>query len=277
MPAHVEIDDDYDHNGNVEYILENVLMPDDGSPEYSRLKDDYNSQLTLSCTCTDNCSNIVLCCHGDGIKYTRAKGELVLLSSADKQFPSIIECNDLCECPITLCTNRRVQYGPRKNLEVFESPLYKSKGLRTTADIPCGAFICEYAGELLTLSEAQRRLEHIDKNCLVNYILCLNEHVSPQSHYLVQKQLLLTIVDPAQRGNIGRYLNHSCQPNCEILPVRTNCPIPKVGIFAKHDIYANEELCFHYAGEEHREGMSNGKPCLCGAPYCIGVIPNTRI
>ncbi|XP_030564191.1 histone-lysine N-methyltransferase SETMAR isoform X3 [Drosophila novamexicana] len=133
MPAHVEIDDDYDHNGNVEYILENVLMPDDGSPEYSRLKDDYNSQLTLSCT------------------Y------------------------------------------------------------------------------------------------------------------------------PAQRGNIGRYLNHSCQPNCEILPVRTNCPIPKVGIFAKHDIYANEELCFHYAGEEHREGMSNGKPCLCGAPYCIGVIPNTRI
>ncbi|XP_030564190.1 probable histone-lysine N-methyltransferase set-23 isoform X2 [Drosophila novamexicana] len=224
MPAHVEIDDDYDHNGNVEYILENVLMPDDGSPEYSRLKDDYNSQLTLSCTCTDNCSNIVLCCHGDGIKYTRAKGELVLLSSADKQFPSIIECNDLCECPITLCTNRRVQYGPRKNLEVFESPLYKSKGLRTTADIPCGAFIY-----------------------------------------------------PAQRGNIGRYLNHSCQPNCEILPVRTNCPIPKVGIFAKHDIYANEELCFHYAGEEHREGMSNGKPCLCGAPYCIGVIPNTRI
>ncbi|XP_030243588.1 histone-lysine N-methyltransferase SETMAR isoform X1 [Drosophila navojoa] len=270
MAALIEIEDDYDHMENVEYILENVLMPDDGSPEFRHLQDDYNSHLTLSCKCSNNknCCNNIDFCHKGGLKYMRVEDELVVIPSESQQFRSIIECNELCECQISQCLNRRVQYGPRQKLEVFESSLYKSKGLRTTAYIPRGAFICEYAGELLTPSEAQRRIKIIDESCQMNYILCLYEH---------SKTRLITIVDPSKRGNIGRYLNHSCQPNCKILPVRTNCPIPKIGIFAKRDIFANEELCFHYAGEDNYNGMLNGKPCLCGSIHCNGFIPNTEI
>lgn len=226
MAALIEIEDDYEHVENLEYILENVLMHDDGSPEFRNLKDDFNSQLTLSCKCSNNnnCCNNIEFCHKGGLKYMHVKDELVLMPNEDKQFRSIVECNDLCECKATQCLNRRVQYGPRQKLEVFDSPLYKSKGLRTAADIPSGAFICEYAGELLTLSEAQRRIKFVDRNGQMNYILCLYEHSNVQS-----SKILLTIVDPSKRGNIGRYLNHSCQPNCQILPVRTNCPIPKIG------------------------------------------------
>lgn len=49
------------------------------------------------------------------------------------------------------------------------------------------------------------------------------------------------------------------------------------GIFAKRDIQANEELCFHYGGGDFNENKTGGKPCLCAAPNCAGFVPNTPI
>lgn len=294
----LEVEDDYEHQESIEYILENVLMLDDGSNEFKRLRDDYNSLLTASCRCsiTYDCNeNNRACCHGGRFKYNASADEFVLKQKVCDYLPALIECNDLCHCNANVCKNRLVQYGPRKNLEIFDSPRFKSKGLRTTTKIPCGAFICEYAGELLTLSEAKRRLKHIDKYGQMNYILCLNEYAKSNGNTKI-KPVQVTCVDPYLRGNIGRYLNHSCNPNCDILPVRINCPIPKIcekcsiyiviililinaitGIFAKRDIDANEELCFHYGGGDSNEGVVGGKLCLCAAPNCAGVIPNTSI
>ncbi|XP_034487793.1 probable histone-lysine N-methyltransferase set-23 [Drosophila innubila] len=276
-----EINDDYDHKESLEYILENVLMTDDGSPEFKSLEDDYNSQLTLFCSCSAQknsriCNDSAHCCHGVGYLFNTEEAELVLVKNTNKRLPALIECNDLCECKLSQCNNRLVQFGPRKKLEIFYSPLFKSMGLRTTVNIPCGAFICEYAGELLTLSEAKRRLKLIDKRGQMNYVLCLHEYARLE-HNTDYQPSQITIVDPSQRGNIGRYLNHSCQPNCEILAVRINSPIPKIGIFAKQNISVNEELCFHYGGEEFENGSPDGKPCLCGAPNCTSVLPNTII
>jgi len=229
-----EINDDYDHNiETVDYILENVLMEDDGSAEFKCLQDNYNSQLTLSCGCCSAwsiCNDDVHCCHGGGLVHNHERGELVLIKNSDKLLPALIECNDLCQCKLIRCNNRLAQYGPRKNLEIFYSPLFKSIGLRTSLNIPSGAFICEYAGELLTLAEAKRRLQLIDKQGEMNYVLCLNEYASTSfKDKQDYKPPQITIVDPSKRGNIGRYLNHSCNPNCEILAVRINSPIPKIG------------------------------------------------
>ncbi|XP_062122686.1 probable histone-lysine N-methyltransferase set-23 [Drosophila sulfurigaster albostrigata] len=273
----IEICDDYDHKDLVEYILENVLMPDDGSEEFKRLKDDYNSQITSTCTCViKNCNNNIDCCHGGYFKYHLVNKELVLVNNEDTSLHSVTECNDFCKCDLQHCNNRLVQFGPRKKLEIFLSPQYKSMGVRTLIDIPCGAFICEYAGELLTLAEAKRRLDFVDNCDKMNFIFCLREFTKSKDNTDYQASQV-TIVDPTFRGNIGRYLNHSCQPNCEIFAVRINCPIPKIGIFAKRNIYANEELCFHYGGENLSPDLTNGKPCLCSAPNCVGVLPNTRI
>lgn len=224
-----EIDDDYNHEVSVEYILENVLMTDDNSPEFKSLRDNYNSQLTMSCSCSaqnNTCNDNRHCCHGGSFILNR--DELVLIRRTDEQIPAITECNDFCECKLSRCNNRLVQFGPRKKLEIFYSPLFKSMGLRTMNNIPCGAFICEYAGELLTLAEARRRLKLIDERGQMNYILCLYEHAMLE-HKRAYYPAQITIVDPSQRGNIGRYLNHSCQPNCEILAVRINSPVPKLG------------------------------------------------
>lgn len=228
----MEVQDDYEHQGETEYVLENVLMKEDDSLEFLLMQEDYNSVLTAYCRCGLACDcneNNNACCHGGRFKYNEETNELVLRQKVDNYFPALIECNVLCSCDVNRCKNRLVQKGPRKNLEIFDSPRFKSKGLRTTTYIPCGAFICEYAGELLTQTEAKRRLALIEKNSQMNYILCLNEYTKKESKGTTKyKTAQVTCVDPSKRGNIGRYLNHSCDPNCEVLPVRINCPIPKI-------------------------------------------------
>ncbi|KAH8236759.1 hypothetical protein KR026_009972 [Drosophila bipectinata] len=269
--SEIEFNDDYEHPDNVEYILESVLMPSDGSQEYNLLAEEYNSILLNQCRCnTEACENIETCTHGGQYELKPQEKELTLNKLKLNTVRPIIECNDLCGCSKNSCLNRLVQYGPRKNLEVFLSPKYRSHGLRTKVNIPSGAFICEYAGELLTVSEAKKRLENNQRLGLMNYILVLNE-------YSNEKKQQVTIVEPSRRGNIGRYLNHSCDPNCQIGAVRIDCPIPKLGIFAARDIVAQEELCFHYGGEGQSININEGKACLCAAANCTGFMPNTSI
>ncbi|XP_033232843.1 histone-lysine N-methyltransferase SETMAR isoform X5 [Drosophila pseudoobscura] len=85
--------------------------------------------------------------------------------------------------------------------------------------------------------------------------------------------------DPSRRGNIGRYINHSCDPNCHITAVRIDCPIPKICVFAARSILAQEELCFHYGGEDRyvEDQASDSKACLCSADSCAGFMPNSKI
>ncbi|XP_032577850.1 probable histone-lysine N-methyltransferase set-23 [Drosophila sechellia] len=258
--------DDYEHPDGLEYILESVLMPSDGSKEFKCLADEYNSVLLNPCHCKGACENSEVCPHAGQYEFTGDGSELILRNSANP----VIECNDMLICCINTCSNRLVYSGPRKHLEIFDSPEYGSKGLRSTVKIPKGGYICEYAGELLTVPEAKRRVHVNEKLGLMNYVLVLNEYTS-------DKKQQVTIVDPSRRGNIGRYLNHSCEPNCHIAAVRIDCPIPKIGIFAARDIAAKEELCFHYGGEGQYKKVTSGKTCLCGASKCTGFMPNTEI
>ena len=57
-----------------------------------------------------------------------------------------------------------------------------------------------------------------------------------------------TYVDPTYRRNIGRYINHSCDPNLVMLPVRVNNNKLKLALFAFRDIKTGEELCYSYSG-----------------------------
>ena len=94
----------------------------------------------------------------------------------------------------------------------------------------------------------------------------------------------LTIVDPTVIGNIGRYLNHSCRPNCRLVPVRTASLVPHLALFTSRQVAAGEELTFDY-GEPGGGGGGEGvlRPgggaalgrtfCRCGAAECRGHLP----
>ena len=71
-------------------------------------------------------------------------------------------------------------------------------------------------------------------------------------------------------GNLGRFLNHSCEPNCYKQPVFTGSQdlrAPRLGLFALADIPAMTELVYDYG---YVKGSVEGKSmkCHCGEPTC---------
>lgn len=227
METNYCLSDDYEHTDKtIEYVLENVLSNEtieSGNRECFKLKELYNSILENTCNCESY--NCLTCVHGSSYVLDERTGERVICF--DRHSDLIYECSHLCKCKVDRCHNRVVQFGPRKHLKVVNSHIFKSKGVITMADIPKGAFICEYAGELLTHSEAIKRLDENERNNKMNYILFLKEHCLISG--VEDDKELTTIVDPSRKGNIGRYLNHSCEPNCQIFSVRIDSPLPKIG------------------------------------------------
>ncbi|XP_063705955.1 probable histone-lysine N-methyltransferase set-23 [Culicoides brevitarsis] len=250
------------------YIIENELQKDDFSEDFQALKLEFESQIVKKCRCTEDCTTN--CLHGGNYLPNSSSNDLILNENR-KSLDVLYECNSLCECSFD-CRNRLVVFGPRKSLKIVDFGA-KGKGLITETAIPKGAFVCEYAGEVLTKAEAIKRNAKNDENGLMNYIICLNEARNDGK----SGKTLQTFIDPSRKGNIGRYLNHSCDPNCTIISVRIDSPVPKLGIFAKNDIKAGDELTFHYGGETPSTEMpENAKKCLCKAENCMKFLPNWK-
>lgn len=53
------------------------------------------------------------------------------------------------------------------------------------------------------------------------------------------------VIDPTNSGNIARFINHSCDPNCQTTKWQVLDEVA-VGIFAIKDIQEDEELTFNY-------------------------------
>ena len=202
-----------------------------------------------------------------------ADARLRPLGSAAGCAQPVFECNALCPCP-EHCANRVVQRGVQLRLQVFRTRS-KGWGLRTLEFIPRGRFVCEYAGEVLGFSEAQRRTR-LQTPLDANYIIAVREHVC-------SGPVMETFVDPARIGNVGRFLNHSCEPNLLMVPVRVDSMVPKLALFAARDILPEEELSYDYSGRflnrvdgEDRERPDDGKlrkPCYCGSKACSTFLP----
>ncbi|XP_053302217.1 histone-lysine N-methyltransferase SETMAR [Pleuronectes platessa] len=232
---------------------------------------------SLSC-CAESCSCLKV--HRQAYDGT---GTLLDLSRTDSGYCSpVFECNTLCCCGDT-CFNRVVQRGLRLRLEVFSTG-NRGWGVRTLESIPHGMFVCEYAGEVISFGEARRRqlTQRSEEN---NYIIAVREHAGTGS-------VMETFVDPAVVGNVGRFLNHSCEPNLLMLPVRVHSIVPRLALFAGQDLKAHEELTFDYSGgysnqtpvevlstkrdtdvqANRTEGLQR-KACLCGANKCVVFLP----
>lgn len=77
-------------------------------------------------------------------------------------------------------------------------------------------------------------------------------------------------IDARWFGSVGRFLNHSCSPNIDIVTVFAdshNAQIPRVAFFANQFIKAKTELCYDY-GYYPGNVADKSKPCLCGAYNC---------
>lgn len=147
------------------------------------------------------------------------------------------------------CRNQRFQ-----KCEYAKTKLFKTEGrgwgLLADQNIKAGEFIIEYCGELISSEVAKRRSHAYEAQGLKDaYIISLN------SNYFI---------DATKKGSLARFINHSCEPNCETRKW-TVLGETRVGIFAKDDIAAGTELAYDYNFEWYGGATVR---CLCGAANC---------
>lgn len=245
--------DEYTHDiPGVMYVTNNIPGPGINV-------DEFESVFTSGCLCTLECSKCT-CSHGSANYINDCIVE-------KKLSVPILECNPYCTCSQN-CGNRLVQHGPLNSLQVI-NVAKKGLGLITTTLIKKGQFICEYAGEIISIDEARRRVEANKKENSMNYVLVVSEHIG--------EQIIVTCVDPKYFGNIGRYSNHSCQPNANLVPVRIESVTPRLCLFACKDIESGEEITFNYASGVNSDHHLSETPCYCGFSNCLGYLPHNPI
>ncbi|XP_067907557.1 histone-lysine N-methyltransferase SETMAR [Heterodontus francisci] len=252
----------------IQYTSENVAGPgEDLDPTEIALP---------GCECaTSSCEHDTCTCLQ---RYRGAYDEnLCLVDFKEKTNYSrpVFECNIMCQCS-EACKNRLVQRGFTFKLQVFKTTK-KGWGLRTLEPIRRGRFVCEYGGEIISLPEASRRIQSQNAGDM-NYIIAVREHLS-------SGEVLQTYVDPTHIGNVGRFINHSCDPNLYMVPVRVNSLVPRLALFAACNIAAEEELSYDYSGrfnnlqkggttKQRSSGETSAlKSCYCGAQSCTGFLP----
>ena len=77
-----------------------------------------------------------------------------------------------------------------------------------------------------------------------------------------------TVCDATKQGNVARFINASCEPNCVTKIIGLDGE-KRIAIYAKRNIAAGEELCYDYKFSlEYDE--SKRIPCHCGAKDCRG-------
>jgi SET domain-containing protein len=78
------------------------------------------------------------------------------------------------------------------------------------------------------------------------------------------------VVDAAVDGNDARFLNHSCDPNCDVVVEDKRLWIETI-----RDVEPGEELVYDYAfilPERHTPAAKRRYPCHCGSTHCRGTI-----
>ena len=86
------------------------------------------------------------------------------------------------------------------------------------------------------------------------------------------------VIDANFEGNDARWINHSCDPNCEAVLEEDDGDDrrkDRVFIEAIRDIAPGEELSYNYGitlGERHTPRLKKIWACLCGSPKCTGTM-----
>lgn len=77
------------------------------------------------------------------------------------------------------------------------------------------------------------------------------------------------VIDSYRMGNEARFINHSCDPNCEMQKWSVN-GVYRIGLYALKDMPAGTELTYDY--NFHSFNVEKQQLCKCGFEKCRGII-----
>jgi len=129
------------------------------------------------------------------------------------------------------------------------------KGVFALVDIAEGETLIEYVGEVISWPEAQRRHPHNPEDPNHTFYFHIDE-----DH----------VIDALFGGNSSRWINHSCDANCE-----ADEQEGRIFIKARRNILAGEELNYDYGliiDERYTKKLKAEYPCWCGAKKCRGTL-----
>ncbi|TYG58663.1 hypothetical protein ES288_D08G241100v1 [Gossypium darwinii] len=176
----------------------------------------------------------------------------------------IKECWIKCGCN-KQCGNRVVQRGVNYKLQVFLTPDGKGWGLRTLENLPKGAFVCEFVGEILTIPEfyARNREKHTSPVLLDAYWGLKG----------VPKDEEALCLDATCYGNVARFINHRClDANLIEIPVEVETPdlhYYHLAFFTTREVHALEELTWDYGIDfDDLDHHVKTFQCRCGSKFC---------
>lgn len=188
----------------------------------------------------------------------------------------IKECWSKCGCG-KHCGNRIVQRGITCNLQVFLTSNGKGWGLRTLEDLPKGAFVCEFVGEILTVEELHERNLKYPKNGKHTFPILLDAEWD--SGVVKDNQALCLYA--ASYGNAARFINHRClDANLIEIPVEVEGPSHHYyhfAFFTSRKIAAQEELTWDYGIDFDDDDQSVELfRCKCGSKFCRNMKRSNR-
>eukprot|EP00375_Theileria_parva_P001767 XP_764442.1 hypothetical protein [Theileria parva strain Muguga] len=122
---------------------------------------------------------------------------------------------------------------PESRLDVKPSVIH-GLGLFATESIPAGEPVVEYVGELIRDVVGDQREELYsegqggDGSC---YMFRLDDQY---------------IVDATRKGNMSRFINHSCDPNCLCRIITCENGMKHIVVFAKSELSPGDEVTYDY-------------------------------
>lgn len=133
----------------------------------------------------------------------------------------------------------------------------QGRGVFATREIAEGERVVEYTGTRISSDDADAQspddeaAEHHH-----TFLFAIDDEV---------------VIDGSNGGNDARFINHSCEPNCEVVIVRG-----RVYIHALEDIPEGTELLYDYwytTDESYTmDDLRRIYPCCCGSAKCRGTL-----
>ncbi|OQV15605.1 putative Histone-lysine N-methyltransferase EHMT1 [Hypsibius exemplaris] len=220
---------------------------------------------TTGCSCVGYCGEGCLCgllrseVDGDSEDEGLHCGRL----RAKQDF--IVECNDFCSCGPN-CGNRTTTNTLPFPLMMYYYP-DKGWGVRAFCDIPAGAFVAFYLGQII----AEKDTNNLGDKYLVSLDFYGENAASPPEPSSAEEDEGF-LIDGRRFGNVARFFNHSCEPNMftqVLYREYYSNKLYNIAFFTLRTIKAGEELTWDYKYEvDSVPGRSI--VCLCKSRFCRG-------
>ena len=156
--------------------------------------------------------------------------------------------------PMAVRKAAKVVQGGGRRIQVRRSGVH-GRGVFAVAEVAAGEVLVEYTGERIDWEEAMDRHPHDPAQPNHTFYFGLDDG---------------TVIDALYGGNSARWINHSCDPNCEADEVNG-----RVFIKALRDLMPGEELFYDYGltvDERYTPKLKKEYACHCGAPHCRGTM-----